>query len=579
MILLERLNQPFRISKIPTLVLYANEKFLIELLKEAGLISDKIIQDVQHTKKNSETLLDTLVRQGKITEENVAHTMAVNSGMEFFDLLTTPNIEREVVTMISADDACRFKALPIINTGGELIVAITDPLNFDSMDSVRHILPMEPQFVCCTESAMNGMILKFFSSELDSVQLTALGGQAAEMSEDAVEGEDAPIIRMVYQILQEAYQAKASDIHIEPMENEMRIRYRIDGALHKTQEHPLDLLGNVVSRIKIMSGTMSVAEKRIPQDGRIQATFGAGELDLRVSSIPTSKGESIVMRILDKSSLSLGLDKLGFFTDDQDTINDLISLPDGIILVTGPTGSGKTTTLYSCLHAINKPDRKIITVEDPVEYLLSGINQVQVKESIGMTFAAALRAILRQAPNIIMIGEIRDLETASIAINASLTGHLVFSTLHTNDAPSAVARLSDIGVKKFLIASAVRSMMAQRLVRSICADCQTTGELSEKEMRALNLTPDQLAGATINRGTGCNSCRGTGFRGRIGLFEIFNIDEEVRLLINKDQSTPELRKRARELGMRTLREDGIRKVLAGLTTASEVMRVTMSDSH
>ena len=558
--------------------MYANEKYLIDLLKEASLIDDSQIQDVSHQKPSGQTLVEALVRQGKVSEEDIAKTLAVNSGMDFVDLLKVPEIDPAAVQSISADAAARFKVLPIVNTGNELVVAVFDPLDFDALDSVRHVLPMEPQFVCATRSAIEQLIVDHFGAELDSSQLQNLGGEAIEMSAEAADGGDAPVIRMVYQILQEAYQAQASDIHIEPLENEMRVRYRIDGALHKVQEHPSDLLGNIVSRIKIMSGTMSVAEKRLPQDGRIQATFGKGELDLRVSTVPTTNGESVVMRILDKSSLSLGLDKLGFFTDDQATMNELIHLPDGILLVTGPTGSGKTTTLYSCLHAINKSDRKIITVEDPVEYLLSGINQVQVKESIGMTFAAALRAILRQAPNIIMIGEIRDLETASIAINASLTGHLVFSTLHTNDAPSAVARLADIGVKKFLIASAVRSIMAQRLVRHICKDCGAPTEMTPKEMRSLNLNADQTVGATIMAGSGCRTCRMTGFRGRIGIFEIFNIIEEVRLLINGDQSTPELRKRARELGMRTLREDGVRKVLSGLTTASEVIRVTMSDS-
>lgn len=559
--------------------MYANDKYLLELLKEASLIDDSKIEDANHQKKQDESLIEALVKQGKVSEEDVARTLAVNSGMEFIDLLKTPNIDPAAVQMITADAAARFKVIPIVNTGTELVVAVVDPLDFDALDSVRHVLPMEPQFVCGTKSAIESLIVEHFGAELDANQMKNLGEEAIQMEGGDAEGEDAPVIRMVYQILQEAYQAKASDIHIEPLENEMRVRYRIDGALHKVQEHPSELVGNIVSRLKIMSGSMSVAEKRLPQDGRIQATFGKGELDLRVSTVPTTCGESVVMRILDKSSLSLGLETLGFFTDDQATFDDLIRLPDGIILVTGPTGSGKTTTLYSCLHAINKPDRKIITVEDPVEYLLSGINQVQVKESIGMTFAAALRAILRQAPNIIMIGEIRDLETASIAINASLTGHLVFSTLHTNDAPSAVARLADIGVKKFLIASAVRSIMAQRLVRKICSDCAEPYELTQKEATALNLTPEQLVGANLVHGAGCRSCRMTGFRGRMGLFEIFNINEEVRLLINGDQSTPELRKRARELGMRTLREDGIRKVLAGTTTASEVMRVTMSDSH
>jgi len=559
--------------------LYANENYLIELLKEASLITNTQIEDVSHQKKSGQSLLDALVSQGKVSEESVAQTLAINSGMEFVDLLKMPKIDPAVIKLISADAAARFKVVPIMKSGGDLVVAVVDPLDFDALDSVRHVLPLEPQFVCATKSAIEGLIVEHFQTQLDAAQMKSLGKEAIKMAGASVSGDDAPVIRMVYQILQEAYQAKASDIHIEPMETELRVRYRIDGALHKTQTHPSELASNIVSRIKIMTGSMSVAEKRLPQDGRIQATFGKGELDLRVSTVPTTRGESVVMRILDKSSLSLGLDKLGFFTDDQAIFDDLIRLPDGIILVTGPTGSGKTTTLYSCLHAINKSDRKIITVEDPVEYLLSGINQVQVKESIGMTFAAALRAILRQAPNIIMIGEIRDLETASIAINASLTGHLVFSTLHTNDAPSAVARLADIGVKKFLIASAVRSIMAQRLVRKICKDCGGSAELGEKEIRALNLTKEQLMGAKIVRGAGCRNCRMTGYRGRIGLFEIFNIIEEVRLLINGDESTPELRKRARQLGMRTLREDGIRKILSGLTTAEEVIRVTMSDSN
>jgi type IV pilus assembly protein PilB len=558
--------------------LYANENYLIELLKEASLITTKQIEDANHQKKQGQSLLDALVSQGKVSEENVAQTLAVNSGMEFVDLLKMPKIDPAVIKLISADAAARFKVIPILKNSGDLVVAVVDPLDFDALDSVRHVLPMEPQFVCATKSAIEGLIVEHFQTELDAGQMKSLGKEAIKMGGASVSGDDAPVIKMVYSILQEAYQAKASDIHIEPMETELRVRYRIDGALHKTQAHPSELGSNIVSRIKIMTGSMSVAEKRLPQDGRIQATFGKGELDLRVSTVPTTRGESVVMRILDKSSLSLGLDKLGFFTDDQAIFDDLIRLPDGIILVTGPTGSGKTTTLYSCLHAINKPDRKIITVEDPVEYLLSGINQVQVKESIGMTFAAALRAILRQAPNIIMIGEIRDLETASIAINASLTGHLVFSTLHTNDAPSAVARLADIGVKKFLIASAVRSIMAQRLVRKVCKDCSGPATLDEKETRVLNLTREQLAGAKIVKGSGCRNCRMTGCRGRLGLFEIFNIVEEVRLLINGDESTPELRKRARQLGMRTLREDGIRKILSGLTTAEEVIRATMSDN-
>jgi general secretion pathway protein E/type IV pilus assembly protein PilB len=326
-----------------------------------------------------------------------------------------------------------------------------------------------------------------------------------------------------------------------------------------------------------MTGSMSIAEKRLPQDGRIQVKMGKKSIDLRVSSVPTVHGESIVMRILDKSALSLGLPQLGFLSDDQETFEQLITLPDGILLVTGPTGSGKTTTLYACLNYINKPDKKLITVEDPVEYQMSGINQVQVNTEIGMTFPAALRSMLRQAPNIIMIGEIRDGETANIAINASLTGHLVFSTLHTNDAPGAVARLVDIGVQPFLVSSAVRAIVAQRLTRKICPNCKHPYELNESEMQSLGIDYTQLAEANVSKGVGCDTCKHLGYKGRAGIFEIFVVDDEVRHMINNKANTVELRKRAREMGMRTLREDGIRKVLAGMTTAEEVISVSMGD--
>jgi len=558
--------------------LYSNESYLLELLQEAQLVSPAAMEDVRHKKKSQESTIEGLLSLNLLTDETIAQTLAENAGMDYVDLKRF-DVNPAVASRVPADAAVRFRAVPIAEGGGTLIIAVTDPLDFDALDSLRHVLTVEPEFVVASDSAIKQRLLDFYASQLDADQISKLDAQAIAVSEGAGgEGGDAPIIKMVYQILQEAYQNRASDIHIEPTEHDMRVRYRIDGALHKVQSHPIRLLPSVVSRIKIMIGTMAISEKRLPQDGRIQAKFGGGDLDLRVSTIPTTAGESVVMRILDKSSLTIGLPQLGFFSDDQALFEELIRLPDGILLVTGPTGSGKTTTLYACLNAINKPDRKIITVEDPVEYLLSGINQVQVKESIGMTFAAALRSILRQAPNIIMIGEIRDLETASIAINASLTGHLVFSTLHTNDAPSAVARLADIGVKKFLIASAVRAIMAQRLVRGICKDCAQPSEMSYKEIRSLRLTEDQLAKAEIKQGAGCRTCRMTGFKGRMGCFEIFNISEEVRLLINSDESTSGLRRRARELGMRTLREDGIRKVLGGKTTASEVIRVTMADS-
>jgi type IV pilus assembly protein PilB len=382
---------------------------------------------------------------------------------------------------------------------------------------------------------------------------------------------------MVSMLLIEAHRAGASDIHLEPLDKKFRVRFRIDGVLQEMQAPPKRLQSAIISRLKIMTGSMSIAEKRLPQDGRIQIKIKRKPVDLRVSTIPTNHGESVVMRVLDKASLLLGLPELGFFSDDQETFERLIRLPDGILLVTGPTGSGKTSTLYACLNYINKPDRKIITVEEPIEYQMNGINQVPVNTDIGMTFPAALRSILRQAPNIIMIGEIRDLETASIATNASLTGHLVFSTLHTNDAPSAVARLVDIGVQPFLVASSIRAIMAQRLVRRLCPNCRRSGQLSETELRALRIEPGQLAESQVMQPVGCDHCRQTGYKGRMGIFEIFIIDDEVRHMINQRTSTTVLRQRARELGMRTLREDGVRKVLAGLTSAEEVISITIGD--
>ena len=549
--------------------MYSNEDFLLELLKEAGLVHDADVQRAKGIVKPHESLVETIVRIGAVSEEDVARTMAVNSGMEFMDLtgyLPAPEL-RDVVP---EDVARRYKAVPLGYERGRLQVAITDPNNFETLDALPHVLGPDIEIVCGTPEAIRSLTSTLYGNQ-NELNDASVGG---ESTSDA----DAPVIRLVMSSLMEAFKMRASDIHIEPLEKDLRVRYRIDGVLHDVEHHPKKLHSSIIARLKIMTNTMSIDEKRIPQDGRIQLKFQDKELDLRVSVLPTSHGESVVMRILDKSSLRLGLADLGFLSDDQENFEKLITLPDGIILVTGPTGSGKTTTLYACLHHINRPDRKIITVEDPVEYELPGINQVMVKEDIGMTFAAALRAILRQAPNIIMIGEIRDLETASIAINASLTGHLVFSTLHTNDAPSSVSRLADIGVKPFLIASAVRAIEAQRLVRKLC-DCKQLGTLTEKEMRQLSLDASQMYGASIMAENGCAKCRQTGFKGRLSIIEIFKIDDEVRGMINDQLPGPVLRRRARELGMRTLREDGIRKVLAGTTTAGEVIEATMSDSH
>ncbi|HZT23938.1 MAG TPA: GspE/PulE family protein, partial [Verrucomicrobiae bacterium] len=476
---------------------------------------------------------------------------------------------------------------PLFKTDGKVAIAIADPSDLNTIDTLTHLLNAEIEFRVASEEDIEAALNKYYGADKKGMQDGAFKDVIEELThsdvaipaleDDAATVEaDAPIIKLVNQIIIDAFKMRASDIHLEPLAKRFRLRYRIDGILHEMKAPPKRLQAPIITRLKIQSG-MSISEHRIPQDGRIQTKVGNKLIDLRVSCLPTNHGESIVMRILDKEGLRLGLAELGFFADDQQTFERIISLPDGILLVTGPTGSGKTTTLYSCLHFINRPDRKIITVEDPVEYILAGINQVQVNEAVGLTFAAALRSILRQAPNVIMIGEIRDLETASIAINASLTGHLVFSTLHTNDAPSAVTRLIDIGVKPFLVASSTRCLMAQRLVRKVCKKCAEPYQPTEPEMRALNLTPEMLKTATLFKGRGCANCSNTGYRGRFGIFEIFVIDDESRKLIYDKVSASVLRARAREMGMRTLREDGVRKALAGLTTPEEVIRATVGD--
>ncbi|MCL4131903.1 UNVERIFIED_CONTAM: hypothetical protein GTU68_067394, partial [Idotea baltica] len=552
----------------------SNEDYLIELLTESGLLDEATLEDARHKKKSQDTMLDTVLKLKKVTEEDVAKTLATNCGMDFLDIGKI-DIGPDAIEAVDGPTALRFKIVPVVYTGSQLVVAIADPLDFDALDSVRHLLKVDPEFVCAPRGQIQECLMQFYSADMTDEQRKQFDSTAVSVVVgDEGGGGDAPIIRLVHQILQEAYQARASDIHIEPLEEELRVRYRIDGALHKVQSHPSRLLSAVISRIKIMTGSMSIAEKRVPQDGRIQAKMGDGDLDLRVSTVPTSCGESVVMRILDKSSLTLGLPQLGFFSDDEENFNKLIRLPDGILLVTGPTGSGKTTTLYACLNAINKSDRKIITVEDPVEYLLSGINQVQVKESIGMSFAAALRSILRQAPNIIMIGEMRDLETAQIAIQASLTGHLVLSTLHTNDSPGAVTRLVDMGCEPFLVAATLEGVLGQRLLRRICPDCKVAYKPSEAVLSQIGLTMSDIGEKEFYTGQGCDTCNETGYKGRQGLFELLDMTDPLRELITQRSSTVVLKQKAEELGMRTLREDGLRNIFSGITTIEEVLKYT-----
>ncbi len=549
----------------------ANDDYIIEILKDVGLLTQEQIEEVRGRTAGLH-MVETLIREKIVSEEDVAKTLAAQNGIDFIDLAhVTPS--PDLVGLLSPENARRYKAIPVTERDGSLVLAIADPMDFETFDSLGFLLKRPVEFVCAVPHLIDWKLEMLYPAGMDEK-----GNEPSGVEVDENTGDDAPIIKLVSNLLIDAQNSRASDIHIEPLEKSLRVRFRIDGNLQEVPSPPKKLQGAIISRLKIMTGSMSIAEKRVPQDGRIQIKVGEKAVDLRVNSVPTVHGESIVMRILDKSSLMLGLPELGFLSDDQSLFEQLVQLPDGIILVTGPTGSGKTTTLYACLNYMNKPDRKIITVEEPVEYQMAGINQVQVNSEIGMTFPAALRAMLRQAPNVIMLGEIRDQETASIAINASLTGHLVLSTLHTNDAPGAIARLVDIGVQPFLVSSAVRAVMAQRLVRRLCGNCKEPTELSEYEMRSLNLDPGQLSRATPMKPVGCEKCRGRGFRGRLGIFEIFVADDEIRQMINRNATTLQLRHRTRELGMRTLREDGIRKVLAGMTTAEEVISSTMGDS-
>jgi len=561
-----------------------NDDYIVEILQDVGLVNRSQVERArEHMTNNS--VIDALVHDGAISQEDIARTLAAQNGMEFVNL-SQITVLPEILGKLSPNDAKRYGALPLGERDGVLVIAISDPMDMATMDGLTYKLQREVEFVCATKDAIRKNLIKYYGSAEDVTsdlmrEMGIEGGfgtnAAGEAPEEGSPANDAPIIKMVSLLIVEAHNNRASDIHLEPLESKFRVRFRVDGVLQEMQSPPKKLHSSMVSRIKIMTGSMSIAEKRLPQDGRIQMKLGKKAIDLRVSTIPTVHGESVVMRILDKSSLVIGLPELGFLSDDQAKFEKQINLPDGIILVTGPTGSGKTTTLYGCLNYMNKPDRKLITVEDPVEYQMTGINQVQVNADVGMTFPAALRSILRQAPNIIMIGEIRDLETASIATNAALTGHLVLSTLHTNDAPSAVARLVDIGIKPFLVSSSVRAILAQRLVRRLCPKCRQHAELTEYEMHVLRVEPGQLGQANVMRAVGCELCRGKGYKGRMGIFELFLVDDEVRNMINNNASTVALRLRARELGMRTLREDGVRKVLAGLTTADEVISTTMSD--
>ena len=553
----------------------SNDEYVLQLLREAGYVTAEQLEAASTAmREGNETTLDVLVASGAVTEDDVLGTIADQFGIKYVSI-DPGAIDVEVAKEIPPEIARKYGVAPVMKDADSVTVVLSDPMGYDAIDSLRYVLQgKDVQAVLAPSEEVKAVMEKLYPTGGD--EITTRGGDEYGSDEEGEgEGDDTPVIRLCSLILSNAIKMKASDIHLEPMEKEFRVRYRIDGALRKMDSPPKRLQGAMISRFKIMS-KIKISEKRIPQDGRIQINVGGRDLDLRVSTVPTNHGESIVMRILDKSNLALGLPQLGFLSDDQNKFERLIHLSDGVVLVTGPTGSGKTTTLYACLGQINTPDKKIITVEDPVEYQMSGINQVQVNRDVGLDFSAALRSILRQAPNIVMIGEIRDDETADIAMEAALTGHLVFSTLHTNDAPSAVTRLTDMGVKPFLVASAVRAAMAQRLVRAICTNCKEAYTPTERDLKMLGAIA-KTAPERMYIGRGCSKCNG-GYKGRKGIFEIFEIDDTIQRLIFDHAPSSVLRERAREMGMRTLREDGMLKVASGMTSLKEVLQATMGDA-
>jgi len=550
-----------------------------EVLIEWSKITDKQLREaLERQSKSGRRLGEILLGMGACTETDLTKALALQFDMEFVDL-DIGSINPQVMEMMPEAVMKEYRIIPLDYTDGRLKVAITDPLDLESVDAIRFRLNMDVDCVLASREQVQHVIASYTeqteSQSVDSMiqEFTSTDIQFEDRGEKdaAVNADSAPVIRLVQLIITEAVRMRASDVHIEALSTRLRVRYRIDGVCIEREAPPKRLQGSITTRIKLMSG-MQIEEKRLPQDGRIRMKLDGEDLDFRVSTLPSYHGESVVLRILRRESVKLGLDSLGFLPDDYEVFEKLIARPNGIFLVTGPTGSGKTTTLYAALNKLNTPDRKIITAEDPVEYHLSGINQVQVNEQIELTFQRILRAMLRQAPNIILVGEIRDLETAEMAIQAALTGHLVFSTLHTNDAPSAITRLIDMGVKPFLVASSVQAVMAQRLVRVLCPECkQPDPEIDLPTLRGIGLTDEQLKQATFCRPVGCPKCHNMGYRGRIGIFEVMVVNSQIRELAFKHRPLNEIRQAARALGMRSLIEDGLIKILRGMTTLDEVL--------
>ena len=560
---------------------------LSELIRERNLVSPEQFREVQEEhERTGKPLSHIIIDFGLISEEQLLRAVAEHLNLEFINF-NDIDISQNVLRVMPASVARMYGAVPVMMTGNTVTVAVLDPYNPQLVEELAFVLGKDVQLAVAPSKQIEETIAHFFGEESESlkdvlqdmehqlasaeaIEHAATMGNTATLEELAGQ---APIIRFVNLILFQAIQDRASDIHFEPFEDEFKIRYRVDGALYEMAPPPKHLALPVISRIKVMSN-LNIAERRLPQDGRIQMGIAGRQVDLRVSTLPTQYGESVVLRVLDRTVVNLEIESLGLLPDTYEKLKELIKTPNGIIIVTGPTGSGKTTTLYSCLKRINTIDLKLLTSEDPVEYDLEGIMQVPINEAVGLTFARALRSFLRQDPDIIMVGEMRDLETAQISIQASLTGHLVFTTLHTNDAPGAVTRMIDMGVEPFLISSTLKAILAQRLVRMICKKCHVAYEPPEAVLSELGLTKEDVQERPFYYGKGCGECNETGYRGRKGLFELLIITEPIRELINARAPAGVIRGRALELGMKTLREDGIRTILDGVTTVEEILKYT-----
>jgi len=559
-----------------------------ELLVSKGLINAKQLEDaLQEQKISGNKLGSSLVKLSLISEKNLVSFLSRHYGVPAIDL-SEAQIDPEVIKMIPPDVVFKYQVIPIKRIGSTLRVAMNDPSNILAIDDIKFLTSCHVEVFVSTESAIKAAIDKFYDSSesLADIMDSMDGAEKMELLEESDEvdirelqqaSEDAPVIKLVNLILNEAIKRKASDIHLEPYEKVFRVRFRTDGVLQEFMKPPMKLKNAIISRAKIMA-KLDIAERRLPQDGRIKMKFGKDkEMDFRVSVLPTLYGEKVVMRLLDKSNLQLDMTKLGFEEKPLKEFKEAIHKPFGMVLVTGPTGSGKTTTLYSALAELNQITENISTAEDPVEFNLMGINQVQMHEEIGLTFASSLRSFLRQDPDIIMVGEIRDFETAEIAIKAALTGHLVLSTLHTNDAPSTINRLLNMGIEPFLVASSVNLIAAQRLARMICEYCKQPIQVSPQMLLNLGVLPDEISGFVCYKGTGCARCGNTGYKGRIALYEIMPIREEIRELILQGASAMEIKRETIRLGMKTLRQTALTKLKDGTTTVEEVLRSTVED--